>query len=326
MSVPGSEPTADWAVRYSEYVQKSTLRAARAAELNTTLLTRVAHGELTPANLEAGYASFLADNAAAYADDVAETTMRFLAGLIRSGTSYSHELVERIAPGEFAERPGAAPSFERGDWSAAFQRLTDYAAAENSAAAALLRALMEKVAAGSITPGDMHSLAEDFHGEHVPQTVEQLVTLFFELMTRLDETHADFGNRYLESVLARAAQTEEADATLDLVAPSGQPGSVRFAVSNDEASPTTLRVVMTDVRRADGVGPAFVPDVSIRPERLTLAPGAEEAVSLTVRLDAVTFEPGLEYVATVHVLSPGETVLALPLRIRAAMIAEPGPS
>ena len=178
---------------------------------------------------------------------------------------------------------------------------------------------MEKVASGALSPDGMHASSEEFHGEHLPGTVDELVTLFFDLMTRLEQAHADFGNRALLTVLDLPGETETGETSLELVGPIGKTASARLAVANNESEPTALRAVMTDVRRSDGIGPAFDPDVTIRPMRFTLAPLAEEVVTLTVRLAAKAFEPGPEYVGTLHILSPGRTVLAVPVRIRAAV-------
>ena len=324
MATPTSESAAEWAVRYSRYVQESAARAARAAELNSQLLKRIASGDLAPATLERQYAAFLATRSTAYADDVAQTGLRFLTGLVQAGTTYTHELVERIAPGEFdrdpQRPPRVAPTVHPGDWSAAFQELTDFAMAENTAVAALLRALMDKVASGALSPDAMHSASAEFHGEQVPQTIDELVTLFFDLMTRLDQAQADFSSGYLQSVLDLAGETEPGEATLELVGASGGTVSARLAVANNEAEPVGLRVVMTDVRRTDGVGPAFEPALTIRPRRFTLAAGAEEVVTVSVHLAADTFEAGgPDYVGTLHVLSPGRTVLAVTVVIRASV-------
>jgi hypothetical protein len=325
MSTAASEPPGDWTARYAEYLSQTSSRAARTAQLNTRLLKRIARGELTPAVLERRYAAFAATHGAAYANDVAATSMRFLTGLVRAGTGYANELVQHIAPGSVTAEPGEPPRFLSDDWSTGFRPLTEYAATENAAVAALLHTLMGKVAAGAVNPADLNAAAEDFHGQHLPQTVHTIVSLFFDLLTGLDETHSEFGIRYLDEVLGLTSDTERAAGTLDVVGLSGGSATTRLAVSNDAATPTALRVVMTDVRRSDGVGPAFEPDVTIVPERLTLAPGTEEEISLTVRLDPAVFEPGPEYAGTVHVLSPGETVLAVPLRIRAAVLTDQDP-
>jgi hypothetical protein len=314
-----SPPTPEWSARYAEYLKSSTARAARTAELNKQLMKRVARGELAPVTLESQLTAFLATNATSYANELAETSMEFLTGLVEVGTSYSYELLESIVPGEVPDPDNAAPDFDPGDWSNWFRRLTDYAAAQNASVTEMLRTVMEKVASGAIAPRDMQAVSEEYHGERLPGTVAKIVTLYFDLLTRLDETHSAYGDRFLETVLDLSKAAEKSDATLDLVGPIGGTASVRFAVSNTAADSTSLRSVMTDVRRADGVGPAFEPPVTISPERFVLEPGAEEILALTVRLLADSFEPGPEYVGTLHVLSPGSTLVEVPLRIRAAL-------
>lgn len=317
-----SPPTPEWSARYAEYLKLSMARAARTAELNKRLIKRVARGELAPLTLDSQLAAFLATNATSYANELAETSMQFFTGLVEAGTSYSYELLESIVPGEVPAPDNAAPDFEPGDWSNWFQRLTDYAAAQNASVTEMLRTIMDKVASGEITPPDMQVVSEEYHGEHLPESVAKIVTLYFDLLTRLDETHSAYGDRYLEAMLDLSKASEQSDAALDLVGPIGGTASVRFAVSNTAADTTSLRSVMTDVRRADGVGPAFEPPVTISPERFVLEPGAEEILALTIRLLADSFEPGPEYVGTLHVLSPGSTLVEVPLRIRAAASPE----
>ena len=132
MAASASEPTAAWVTRYARYVQESSERTARTAELNRRLLTRVANGELAPTTLDNQFAAFFATNAATYTDDVAETGLEFLTGLIAAGTTYTHELVERIAPGELDTERSKPPTIARGDWTTGLASLTSFAQAENA--------------------------------------------------------------------------------------------------------------------------------------------------------------------------------------------------
>jgi hypothetical protein len=74
---------------------------------------------------------------------------------------------------------------------------------------------------------------------------------------------------------------------------------------------------VTDVRRADGVGPAFAPDVSFAPAALELAPGEEASVALTLRLDERNYAPNALYVGTLQITGSGDPRLEVPLRIMA---------
>jgi hypothetical protein len=78
-----------------------------------------------------------------------------------------------------------------------------------------------------------------------------------------------------------------------------------------------VRCHVSDVRRADGVDPAFAPDVTFSPEPLELGPGEEARLLLTLRLDEASFVPDAPYVATLHITGHGEPRLEVPLRITA---------
>ena len=54
---------------------------------------------------------------------------------------------------------------------------------------------------------------------------------------------------------------------LDLVAPVGSTTSASLWITNTEAAPTVVDWSVPHVRRSDGVGPAFRPDVSSRRQR-----------------------------------------------------------
>jgi hypothetical protein len=81
-----------------------------------------------------------------------------------------------------------------------------------------------------------------------------------------------------------------------------------------------------DVRRKDGVGPAFLPDVSFAPELAELAPAEETRLVLTVRLDRGRYDTGALYVGMLRITDRGEPLLEVPLRITATQPAISTPS
>jgi hypothetical protein len=84
-----------------------------------------------------------------------------------------------------------------------------------------------------------------------------------------------------------------------------------------------VRCVVTDVRRADGIGRAFEPILSVSPERFDLAADEEKSVELALVIQEGSYEPGHAYLAVLHVLTPEETLLEVPVRIRATAGAAP---
>jgi hypothetical protein len=314
-----------WATRYAEYLHASATRATRTTELNRTVVRLVAEGTLSPADVDAHHAGHLLRHGEAYRDAVAAEVTDFLTGLVASGTTYAAELVEAVAPGAAGSRePAAPPAFDADDWSTWFERLTAYATAENAAVAAMLREVMERVARGEIAPQAVQDVTTAFAGDAMPETVEEVVRGFYDLLSGLDRTYSDFVAGYLTSVVELAATTPRQQATggLDLAGAPEEVVSGQVAVRNDGATDVPVRVVVTDVRRADGIGPAFPAEVGLTPERCTVPAGGEELVTVRVRLTA-PLEPGPEHVGTLHVLGPRRTLLQVPLTLRVRVPAPP---
>lgn len=322
---PAGDATAAWSARYREYLERSLARAGRAHGLNRELTRRVAAGELAPWTLESSLSTFAATHGAAYAQQIAKITMSFLIGMIETGSAYSCELVQAVLPGAVPDLQPAAPGFDPArslDW---FGDLTRFAGAENARITDMLRAVMEQVAAGKLTPSDAEEAAVAFHGEHLPGSTSRLVELYLDLLTGLEEVHASYSEEYLRSVLGEipGEPLPGGGPAVELDAVLGEAASVRFAVANTDHEPAVVACTLNGLRRGDGIGPAFDPVARMTPERLELAPGAEAAVELAIHADADHFQPGVSYDGVFRVASATRTLLELPLRIR---VAEPAPA
>lgn len=320
-----AEAFAAWSRRYREYLERSIARAVRAQNLNREVTSRVAAGQLAPWTLESQLSTFAATRGAAYSERIANITMTFLSGLIQTGATYSYELVEAVLPGAAPAPKVVVPDFEPAkslDW---FRDLTVFAAAENARVAAMLRMMMEKVAAGELAPAEVEQISSRFHAGHLPNSTSRLVELYLDLLTGLEEVHASFSEEFLRTVLGPApGDGERPDSAVEVDVTLGEDSSVRFAVTNTDADPAVVACTLSGIRRADGIGPAFDLAVSTTPERLELAPGAEATVQLTIHADADHFQPGVPYDGVFRVASPTRTLLELPLRIR-ARASEPAP-
>lgn len=320
-----AQRTAAWSARYREYLERSMARAGRTQDLNREVIRRVAAGQLAPWTLESQLGTFAATRAASYSQQIANVTMAFLAGLIQTGSTYSRELVRAVLPGAVPAPEAVAPEFDpagSADW---FGDLTVFAARENARVTAMLRLVMEKVAAGELAPADAEQLSSKFHAEHLPDSTSRLIELYLDLLTGLEEVHASFSEEYLRTVLGTPpGEAAHPDGAVEVDALLGEPTSVRFAVTNTDLEPAVVTCALSGIRRADGVGPAFDPAVSTSPGRLELAPGAEATVELTIRADADHFQPGVPYDGVFRVASPTRTLLELPLRIR-GRVPEPVP-
>jgi hypothetical protein len=317
-TVGDAEAAAAWSARYREYLEGSMARTAQAQDLNREVIRRVAAGQLAPWTIESHLSTFAATRAAAYSQQIANLTMAFLTGLIQMGSTYSHELVQAVLPGAVPAPEAVAPDFDPARSASWFSDLTVFAARENERATAMLRTVMDKVAAGELAPTDVEQVSSSFHAAHLPDSTSQLVGLYLDLLNGLEGVHASFAEEYLRTLTGQGADTTAGqESAVQVDAPIGAATSLRFAVTNTDPEPTVVACMLSGIRRADGIGPAFDPVVGTTPERLELAPGAEAAVELTIRPDADHFQPGQSYDGVFRVTSATRTLLELPLRIRA---------
>jgi hypothetical protein len=86
-----------------------------------------------------------------------------------------------------------------------------------------------------------------------------------------------------------------------------------------------IRGRVSDLRRADGVGPAFDPKVTFTPDGLDLGPGEEGSLRVSLELDPADFQADRLYVGSLYVTGHGEPDFEVPLRItpKTASTTEP---
>jgi hypothetical protein len=226
---------------------------------------------------------------------------------------YARAIAQNLSPGTTPPTGPDQPLFDRTnlDW---LDRLKDYAAAETATVYSLLRAAH----GGGAADRDERGVLEESGQGDLPTTVAKTADVFLDLLTRLEDINTAYGQRYLEAVLGLARESDRASATLHAVAPLGATATVRFAVSNNTEERAAIRCVMTDLRRSDGVGPAFEADATVMPDRFDLPAGKEEVLTLSVRLGGSDFTAGPVYTGGVRVFGLGDTVVDIPVDLRAS--------
>jgi hypothetical protein len=312
-----AQSTAEWATKFARYLQRSAERLGENAELSKELTKRIAYGDVPPVIVESQLAAFLATNAESYAAEVADLTMNVLTRLIGLSSDCVCALAQGIAPDSSAPARPTPPRFDPTDPVDWFGRLNEYAAAETSVAKAILHSAIDAVG---------REPAESPSTEPFSIAAAKTADTFLELLMRLEDINTDYGRRYLTSVLGLTRDSEKAEATLAAVAPLGQTATMRFAITNNSDADATVRCLLTDLRRSDGVGPAFEPDATLTPNNFRLPVGAEEFIQLSVRLAESDFEDGPVYTGGVRVLGVGDAVVEIPLNLRASISADHGES
>jgi hypothetical protein len=312
---------AEWYSWYTQYLTRATGQSARTLELYQEVLECVRRGALAPTALHTLSTGFAQARGTDYAAKLAEVGFRFLRGLMEIGGAYAREQAELAIPGA-ALPPIKPPQFDAADPMRWFGQLAEYASELNARAVKAYQAQLERVAGGQTTPTQLHQAASDYAARRLPDHLRQAGRLYFDLLNDLNDLRGRYEEEYLAGVLASAdRQTNDAAFVLHLVAPLGGTASASLALTNTRETRAVIRCSVTDVRRADGVGPTFAPKITITPEALELKPGAEGSVRLSLELDPADYDADALYVGAVFVTGHGEPRLEVPLRITATQPA-----
>lgn len=287
----------DWSAAYAHYLLRAAQQTARTQSLSYLVLQRVSRGELSPATLRDALTAFAERRGGDYGTRVANASARFFSGLVQ------------IAVGARTPPP---PPYDPADPYGWYQRLTAYAADLQQRSLDAYREQLERAARGDGSA----SVAEEYT-RRAHEQVEALGRLYFELLETIGAIGAAGEEEFLRTVLANAPADRDAP-VVELTAPLGASASAVVSLENTRTDPAVIRCLVTDVRRADGIGPSFVPKIVVDPDGLMLDPEQEGSVRLSLTLDAAIYTAGADYVGAVQVLRHGEPRLDLPLRIRAA--------
>ena len=287
----------DWSAAYAHYLLRAAQQTARTQSLSYLVLQRVSRGELSPATLRDALTAFAERRGGDYGTRVANASARFFSGLVQ------------IAVGARTPPP---PPYDPADPYGWYQRLTAYAADVQQRSLDAYREQLERAARG-----DGSASVADEYTRRAHEQVEALGRLYFELLETIGAIGAAGEEEFLRTVLANAPADRDAP-VVELTAPLGASASAVVSLENTRTDPAVIRCLVTDVRRADGIGPSFVPKIVVDPDGLMLDPEQEGSVRLSLTLDAAIYTAGADYVGAVQVLRHGEPRLDLPLRIRAA--------
>lgn len=306
----------DWSRSYSQYLARSADQSARTLKLYQQTLEYIAQGKLAPTVFQDHLPPFMQARAVEYATKLSELGARFLSGLVQIG----------VGPGSIGP-PGQAgihqpdiqpPRFEPGEPGKWFQQLAEYAGQLNARALEAYRRQLDKVAAGDATPSESYQTASDYLAQQLPLHLQSAGQLYLDLLNGLNEIRSSYEKEYFLSILATAQGPDaEPPVLLNLTGPLGGTASASIAVANITQERTTVRCTATDVRRADGQGPAFTPLITVSPEELELDPGKEGSLQLSLRLDETHYDADALHVGSLHIRGHGDLRVDVKLRITA---------
>jgi hypothetical protein len=293
-----------------QYMLRAAQQSSRAQDLYYAVLQRVALGSLTPTAIRETLASFSADYGPSYAEQVGQLAMRFVGGLLQ-------------VTGNACDPP---PPYDAANATAWFVRLSEYANSNGRRAVHDYQVNLDRVAAGDLTAPELQAeLATDYSRRSADQ-LQRMAQLYFDLLRSLTELNASAEDEYFTRLLGGGASAPSSEASFHLGGSLGERASAVLTIENTRAEATTVRCVMTDLRRADGIGPAFEPRASIDPDGLLLESGQESTVRVSLQLDPSCFQPGVRYVGAVYVLRRGDERLEIPLQVMASPVPQSGAS
>lgn len=307
---------AEWFTGYAEYLRRAAGQSADTIELYQQVTDCIARGDLVPTAAPEMLTAFAQTRGTAYADQLTQLSMRFFSEMARISTIYAHGLGQAVLP-EAAPFP-LPPAFDPSDPVRWFQQLTDSSHQLSATVTAAHRALLDRVAAGEVAPGRIEEAANGYLQRSLPAYLSELSRVYFDLLTGLTELRARMEHEFLAGMLEGANGTNGTRSfELVLEAPLGDTATASLSIANTRDELARIRYHVTDIRRADAVGPAFTPDVTFVPEELELAPGDEASLTLALRLHERSFAPGVRYTGTLRVTGHGDPRLEIPLRITA---------
>jgi hypothetical protein len=308
---------AEWFRAYTQYLKQSSDQSAGTVELYQRLSDQMARGEIAPNAAQDMLMGFMHVRGTAYNDELNSLLMRFFTALVTVATDYARELGDAVLPGIRVPAPPEPPR-DASDPAAWFAELGDYAQRLSRSIASGYRALLERAAAGEVSPEGVERTVAGHLQSRLPEYLVKLSQLYFEILTGLGELRLRAEREFLSGVLERSdPQAVEPLFELRLEAPIGDEASASVSITNTRAGTAQIRCRLGEVRRADAVGPAFQPELRFSSDGLELPAGAETDLEVRLRLDPEHFEPGVVYVGSLEISGHGDELLEVPLRISA---------
>jgi hypothetical protein len=305
----------DWSKAYLDYLSRSTAQSTRTLKLYQQVLEDVSRGHLAPTILQDQYLRFTQTHWPEYAGKLAQLNGKFLSELVQLSAFYLQEQTEPVAD-DFEASAIPLPQFDPANAAMWFQQLAEYAGQLNARALKAYRSQLERVATGETTPGQVQETTSAYMSNRLPDYLQRLSQLYFDLLSDLNDIRGAYEEEYFLSVLAAAQRMDESQSLrLNLTAPLGEMAVATLEVENSTEKRTTIQCSVTEVRRSDGVGPAFDPKITLTPETLELGPGEQGNLRLALQLDETNYDTGALYAGTLFISGQAELPVDVLLRI-----------
>ncbi len=287
---------------YALYVLRATAHATRILQLLDQVVACVARRQLTPETLEQSLAAVGRTRAASLERDAKTAAARFVAGLVSSA----------IIPVDASEpRVDVDPS----ELDAALERVEREAVARSAAALATYQSRIDSVVAGELSPDDSRRAIRKDYTRGLSRELIRASQLWFELLGDLDHIRARFTEEYLLDALRRANPIGFHGDTVELTGRLNTTASTIISLENTRREPVVLRCAVRDVRRADAIGPAFVPNIVLDPSEVVVDADRAASIGVSLWLDDAIYAADARYVGAFEITRDGAPRIDVPLSI-----------
>ena len=267
------------AMAYARSLLRTSVASAHALHLNDQLISCVARRQVSPESLRRSLTRFAHARGSDLADANARAAQSFVSGLAAS-----------------VFLPRADDETLSGAIETYFARL-----------AALAR--------GEITPNELRRGAANRLNVAIADELSRASNAWFDFLGALDEQRGRFAEEYLMTVLRSVDPVGFHGDVVEIAGPLNTTAATVVTLDGGEMERAVVRCAVSDVRRADGVGPAFIPQLVLAPEEIVLGRERDAQLSLSLWLDETIYDRETPYVGALHLTRDGAPRLEIPLRI-----------
>lgn len=221
----------------------------------------------------------------------------------------------QLTPAMLREALGELPAPDSQTPLARFVEGLTQLATRSEAARREYHAQLVRLAGGEITPAEFRRTTGTQFNRAFAEELNEAARLWFALLGDLDDARARVTDDYLLGMLRKINPMGFDTDVIELVAAPGAIASRALSLENTRDTPAMVRCSVSDVRRADGVARAFIPDLAITPAEFHL--DRQATVRLSLRLDESVYDRDVPYIGAFHVMRGDEPPFDLPLRITA---------
>jgi hypothetical protein len=219
-------------------------------------------------------------------------------------------LFRALLPVPLGSRPPPRPaaSYRVDDWAHWHEAFKNRVVDEHNEASAQYQVLLRKIAAGEITAEAMQEHLRRFVDQRTPDYARQaaeLNTMFFDGLITLNQRSVDDLFKQLMSTGVSSAREAET-LSLSLVGSSGTIVTGSLTVENLLAHRSQVSCSISEFRRTDGTGPAFLAACEAEPAEFWLDPNETRVITVRLLLKPDVFPIGHNFAATMLIHGGGE--------------------